>query len=452
MASTYLTRTAGTSTSETTFTISAWCKINNSSFGTLFFATSANNNTGWLQIRSNGEKLDVSGYSTNWLQTSRLFRDVNSWYHIVIAIDSTQATASNRVKLYINGIEETSFAVDNRSSIVENQTFGWNVNSSVYNIGGEGNAGHFNGSMSHIHCIDGIAYDASAFGETDATTGEWEIKTSPSVTYGTNGFFILKDGNSVTDQSGRGNNFSINVGAGGGLNKTEDCPSNVFATLNPLGPNTDATFSYGNTKVTYGTASNRSMVSTTLGAFNGRYYWEMKLAGSVSPNNITAGVGTKYAYDAGPYAVGSFNETWGIQPWNGQVHNNGSSVGGTWATFASGDIMQIAINLVDEQGGLNKLYFGKNGSWLNGADPSNYSSATGVVGITKPENGSSGFVFPLFADGGTSATPAPELNFGNGYFANNPVSSAGTNASGNGIFEYDVPTGFTALSTKGLNL
>src|SRR5210317_1642038 len=114
MASTYLTRTAGTSTSETTFTISSWCKMDNSNFGTPFFASTASNNTSWLQIRSNGEKLDVSGYSTNWLQTNRVFRDTNAWYHIVIAIDSTQATASNRIKLYINGIEETSFAVDNR--------------------------------------------------------------------------------------------------------------------------------------------------------------------------------------------------------------------------------------------------------------------------------------------------------------------------------------------------
>ena len=73
--------------------------------------------------------------------------------------------------------------------------------------------------------------DASAFGETDATTGEWKIKTSPKFTYGNNGFFILKDGNSVTDQSGNSNNFTV---GGGTLTKTEDYPSNVFATWNPL--------------------------------------------------------------------------------------------------------------------------------------------------------------------------------------------------------------------------
>jgi hypothetical protein len=92
------------------------------------------------------------------------------------------------------------------------------------------NGNYFEGSMSHIHFIDGTAYDATAFGEYDAN-GVWKIKTSPSVTYGTNGFFILKDGNSVTDQSGNSNNFTV---AGGTLTNTEDNPANVFATLNPL--------------------------------------------------------------------------------------------------------------------------------------------------------------------------------------------------------------------------
>jgi Neuraminidase (sialidase) len=96
--------------------------------------------------------------------------------------------------------------------------------------------------MSHIHFIDGTAYDATAFGEYDAN-GVWKIKTDPSVTYGTNGFFILKDGNSVTDQSGNGNNFTV---AGGTLTNTEDNPSNVFATLNPLRFILLVTFSKGN--------------------------------------------------------------------------------------------------------------------------------------------------------------------------------------------------------------
>ena len=85
--------------------------------------------------------------------------------------------------------------------------------------------------MSHFHLCDGQSYAPTEFGETDSTTGEWKIKTSPSVTYGNNGFFVLKDGNSGTDQSPNTNNFTV---TGGTLTKTEDCPSNVFATMNPL--------------------------------------------------------------------------------------------------------------------------------------------------------------------------------------------------------------------------
>ena len=112
------------------------------------------------------------------------------------------------------------------------------------NLGGNGN--YFDGSISHFHFIDGTAYDATAFGEYDAN-GVWKIKTSPSVTYGTNGFFILKDGNSVTDQSGNSNNFTV---GGGTLTKTEDSPSNVFATMNPLDNYyTGGTFTNGNNTV-----------------------------------------------------------------------------------------------------------------------------------------------------------------------------------------------------------
>ena len=452
MASTYLTKTFSGAGNRKKWTWSAWVKkhqeTSNSQYNQVLFGTAGGSyDTISFLTTPNSPKFfcNVSGNFER--QTNAFQRDCFGWYHLVITFDSAQSTAADRLKMYVNGVQQSSFS-DNTNGNQNDDSY---INSTdAHQIGrqaGLSRYGEF--SMSHVHFCDGYAYAASDFGSFDNDTGEWKINTSPSVSYGTNGFFILKDGNSLTDQSPNTNNWSVGAGT---LTKTEDSPSNIFATLNPLAGNTDATFSHGNTKVTFGTASSRSIVSTTLGAINGRYYWEMKVAGAVYANNITAGVGTKYDYDASSNAVGSYAETWGITPWNGQVMNNGSSVGGTWATFASGDIMQFAINLVEEQSGLNKFYIGKNGTWLNGADPSNHSSTTGVVGITKPENGSSGFVFPLFGDGGSSATPAPEVNFGNGYFGTTAVSSAGTNASGNGIFEYDVPTGFTALSTKGLNL
>ena len=137
---------------------------------------------------------------------------------------------TNRTKIYVNGNEVTSFITLLHIHHKTNRLFNINNSQTIYVGAFNTTQDFFNGSMSHYHFIDGTAYDATAFGEYDAN-GVWKIKTSPSVTYGTNGFFILKDGNSVTDQSGNSNNFTV---AGGTLTNTEDNPSNVFATLNPL--------------------------------------------------------------------------------------------------------------------------------------------------------------------------------------------------------------------------
>ena len=126
--------------------------------------------------------------------------------------------------------------------------------------------------MSHFHFCDGYAYEASDFGSTDSTTGEWKINTSPSVSYGTNGFFILKDGNSVTDQSGNGNNFTV---SGGTLTKTEDCPSNVFATFNNLSNNPNGNFTNGNNTINT-SSPGRGLSISTLGMSSGKYYCEFK--------------------------------------------------------------------------------------------------------------------------------------------------------------------------------
>ena len=229
MASVSLRRTQSSGNRQK-WTYSAWIKRTGIGvLGSLIGSSSAGNNNGYGQIRFQADDtLNFTGWSEWWI-TNRKFRDPNAWYHIVFAVDTTQGTNTNRFKLYINGTQETSFSTINYPD--EDFDLSLNVNSAYVYLGAEsyssGTSRFFDGSMSHVHFIDGTAYDASAFGETDATTGEWKIKTSPSVTYGTNGFFILKDGNSVTDQSGNSNNFTV---GGGTLTKTEDNPSNVFAT------------------------------------------------------------------------------------------------------------------------------------------------------------------------------------------------------------------------------
>jgi hypothetical protein len=290
------------------------------------------------------------------------------------------------------------------------------------------NSQYFDGSMSHIHFIDGTAYDASTFGETDAN-GVWKIKTSPSVTYGTNGFFILKDGNSVTDQSGNGNNWTV---GGGTLTNTEDCPSNVFATFNPLITvwSGVTTLSNGNTTVTNSDATDGSP-PTTIGATSGKYYWEMK---QENANDVFIGVcGDGFVSDdlANSYSGITSNATTGLLVYNssGDKVVNGSTSSSFFTSYGSGNIIGIALDL---DSATKTVTFYKNGV-VDSQGPQNL-----------PTNMQSGAVFGVAIVDDSATVSA---NFGNGYFGTTAVASAGINASGIGIFEYDVPAGYTALST-----
>ena len=292
---------------------------------------------------------------------------------------------------------------------------------------------------SHVHFCDGQAYDASYFGETDSTTGEWKIKTSPSVTYGNNGFFILKDGNSVTDQSGQGNNWTV---SGGTLTKTEDCPSNVFATWNALErANGNFSFANGNTYSSI-TSAGYNYVTSTLGASSGKYYCEMKANTTGGSNKWMFGIASHPSLEDNADYLGKDSDAYAYRGSAGDYYNNNNNTS-YGNSCVAGDIIGVAMDLDN-----NKLYFSKNGTWQNSGDPTSGSTGTGAISITTPSTG-----FYHFAWGDIDATGAHTMyaNFGNGYFGTTAVSSAGTNASGNGIFEYDVPTGYTALSTKGLN-
>jgi hypothetical protein len=453
MASTYLTKTLGTPTNSYKGTISFWYKKsqpvvsggNQGLFGACNLGVTANT-YGFLN-QYNDSLYFYDNANSVILNTNRLFRDCNSFYHIVYAWDTTQATSTDRIKLYVNGVQETSFATANypaQNSSLQISTSGRTFGIGVFSTSTGGFSGFFDGVMSHFNYIDGTAYDASAFGETDATTGEWKIKTSPSVTYGTNGFFILKDGNSVTDQSGEGNDFTV---AGGTLTKTEDNPSNVFATLNPLYKSSGTvTFSNGNTKVV-GVDFSNQRTGSTLGASSGKFYFETKMTGSVSFGGSTIGIAdydninianstTWFGSDSnylGFYGGGTL-----------KVLNNGSN--NDYGTLNVNDIVGFAFDIDN-----GFAYISRNGTWLNSGDPT--SGSTGTGNVNRSGNLSYNFAGKLMGiAGGFQSTDSPISNFGNGYFGTTAVASAGTNASGIGIFEYDVPTGYTALSTKGLNL
>jgi hypothetical protein len=449
MANTYLTRAISSAGNRTTLTISCWFK--RSKLGAdqhLFSSRDSGVNSGSIdELKlTSADILRVEGYSGSGYNyrkhTNRVFRDTSAWYHLVVVYDTSNATADDRIKIYINGEIETSFSTSTNPSSSFN-TY-WFDDTDPFVIGTDvrtlTGASNFDGSISHINVVDGTAYDASAFGSTDAN-GVWKINTSPSVTYGTNGFFILKNGNSVTDQSGNSNNFTV---GGGTLTNTEDSPSNVFATMNPLDNYyASSTFSNGNTTTSMATSGVETFNASTIGVSSGKYYSEVKVITVSSRTHI--GVVNKLSDAIGNY-IGQNTYSYAYAGYDGNKWNNGD--GGSWGnTYTTNDIIGIAMDLDN-----NKIYFSKNGAWQNSGDPTSGSTGTGsMYNLTASSSTPAGAYF--FAGGKRSNdTVKLSWNFGNGYFGTTAVSSAGTNASGIGIFEYDVPTGYTALSTKGLNL
>ena len=440
---TYLYRTFSTATNRRIWTWSAWVKRQNlvsdhqnAMFGAYYDGSNRS------VIRFHGHVLEFQDVANSvQIKTNRLFRDMNAWYHIVARVDTTQGTASDRVRLYVNGEQQTSFSQADYPSQNLDMEFQGSVvhyinarrSSAVDSIADM--------SYSHVHFADGQSLAPTVFGSTDSTTGEWKINTNPSFTLGTNGFTILKDGNTYTDQSSNSNNWTL-AGSTGLITKTEDCPSNVFATWNPLQNYWESSsFSDGNTTI-YTGSSQYGCNKTTIGASSGKYYWEVKIGASDGAGNIWQAVGINgQDITASNQELGKYNYQIGYYGQDGTIRKNSSNID-TEATYTTNDIIGVAMDLDN-----NKLYFHKNGTYINSGNPS-----TGVYGYDITTNPPLGAYFPSVGDWDNNNRFYFYANFGNGYFGTTAVSSAGTNASGNGIFEYDVPTGFTALSTKGLNL
>ena len=438
MANTYIKRDLSVSETIYKYTWSAWVKRSNVSAHNTIFKSRADGNN-WVQCFFESETLYLQSYKNGGyhynFRTNRRFRDTNAWYHIFLNVDSSQSTASDRVKIYVNGELETSFSTStNNLSNGDSLMFNLSDSGTGHTIGSWNTSNYLDGVLSHVHYSSGYSYAPTVFGSTDSTTGEWKINTSPSFTLGGNGYTVLKDGNTITDQSSNSNDFTL---GGGTLTKTEDNPSNVFATLNPLDNYyANATFSNGNTKITTGT-SREASVTATIPMFKGKYYWEAKTLSSSAPFlGIQPIPSFGNTASPAPLQLNGYGllSTGKVETTNG---SGGSIVLATYATYTAGDIIGIAVDLDSAQ---NKIYFYKNGTLL------------GASGVNITSVGSTSQGMYLAAFGVIAGQDTIEVNFGNGYFGTTAVSSAGTNASGNGIFEYDVPANFTALSTKGLNL
>ena len=445
MASTYLTRTLGTPTDENRWTYSFWTKISKTGDYSWFLqtGTNASNNVDAIHTNDANSTIRAYGYpgSQVWeLITNAKYRDPSAWYHIVIAYNSDEATSSNRAKMWVNGVQQTSFSTEIYPSLGANSGH-INKSGSVYYIGSNIDTNDFSEMlMTHLHFIDGTAYDASTFGEYDAQN-VWKPKTQPSVTYGTNGFFLkfANSGSLGTDSSGNDNDFTVN-GTG---TQTLDTPSNVFTTWNPLeNYYQSATLSNGNTTIQTGN-SQYSPSSSTLGVSSGKWYWEVEYDALSGGSDVAyVGVLSQFATNS-TTSLGTNANDYGYYV-NGNYYNNNTGTAyGT--TYTTGDIIGVALDLDN-----NKLYFSKNGTWQNSGDPESGATGTGAISITNPASTTNGAYFPSICDGSSSANATFKTNFGNGYYGTTAVSTPNADGDGYGKFEYSVPTGYYALCTKNI--
>ena len=435
MASANLSKTPGSAGNRKKFNFSFWIKGNDFVSDYIFF--SASGSTESAIIFDSSSRLEFYEYNgsskTTKITTKRKFRDPSAWYHIVVSIDTTQSTSTDRVKIYVNGSQETD---------LENTTYGAQDFDSLFNntttqyIGSTASGGNFDGSMTHIHFNDGYTYDPSYFGESDTTSGIWKPKPSPSVTYGSNGYFLKFENSGAmgTDSSGNSNTYAV----GGTLTQNVDSPSNNFATLNPLQPNHVGVPTNGN--LTYANpSSGQRHIPSTMAVSSGKWYVEVK-CNVVGGDYPQVGIfDSDITFDSATY-IGSTANGYGLSS-TGHIWNSNSQQVNTGTTWTTGDILGIALDLTND-----KIYWHKNGTYVsNGTGTGNPSTGTNGYSITADKTW-----YFTNSSNGSGGSPSFSFNFGSGYFGTTQVSSSNADANGHGLMEYAVPTGFYTLNTKNI--
>jgi hypothetical protein len=417
-ASAYLNRTPATAGNQQRFTWSGWVKRGAlTGSGTILGAYSGGtqSQTNAFDFRLSGDYLDANWGNGTWFTTTAAYRDPSAWYHIVLAVDTTQATASSRMILYVNGALVTAFSAaayptQNTNLIINtttNHTIGKNATAS---------ANYFDGYLTEVNFIDGQALDASSFGEYNEDTGVWQPKKY-SGSYGTNGFYLPFSDNTTTttlaaDSSGNGNDWTpnnISLTSGVTYDSMTDTPTPYedggnYAVLNPLNKAPAANLSNANLTSDF-TTTLSGCVAATIGSSSGKFYYEVTVVNPASLDiglvgaNFFGGSGGTIANGIAYYAAG-------------QVQRTDTLIASGLATFTGGDVIGVAFDC-----DANQVSWYKNGSAVT----------TQSINLTAP-------FFPAIGDWSTNSgnTAGAHTNFGQRPFA------------------YTPPTGFLPLHTGNL--
>ena len=421
----YLHKTPSGAGNQKTWTWSAWVKRASTGSDNFLWSTyTAQTDAGYMDIVINSSNvLMVGGWNTAWRTSNRKFRDLSAWYHIMVVLDTTQSTANDRIKVYVNGVQETSFSATNNPDEDDDMPFNRAekniIGGDAYQVSAGGTTREWDGYLAEVHFIDGTALAASAFGETDSDTGQWVPKeyNTASGAYGTNGFYLkFVSGALGTDSAGSNNYTAVNLAD---ADVMTDTPTNNYCTINPLDNYTTSlhpsSLSQGNLRLESDSTSDTNKNHPTIVPLSGKWYYEVKLI-QLNLNGSTGYI--QIQGSASSYIWSYYNTP------TTQILGNGSTY--SISNWSVNDVIQVAIDYDDR-----KVWYGLNNTWYNTGGTAN--PATGADAADDFAASSIGVPTNMRIElRSGSGTNIVEVNYGQKGFA------------------YTPPTGFKALNAANL--
>ena len=445
-----LHKTLGTPTNVDKWTFSAWIKRGVLGINCCIFeGFNDDNNKTRIRIINNDKLFfgnRIAGSFEGLVTTNRVLRDPSAWYHIVGIWDSDNASAGSRMRLFVNGVEETSFTDETQLNLAEVAKVG---SGHVFNVGCSGTPDEFfDGYLAEVCFIDGQALTPTSFGEFDEDSPTiWKPIDVSGLTFGNNGFYLdFEDSSNLGNDANGGTDFTeVNLAA---VDQATDTPTNNFCIFNVLNPTFEGTNSEGNCKH-LSSGSNWRAIYGTIPFTTGKWYAEFKMVAdgsSAGPGviNIDAAI-DNFLLTATHRGLGQ-QESGVAYLSNAQILDGGNTIKTGQTTWTDNDILGVAIDATN-----GFVYWHKNGTYMDGA-----TSGTTVGVPTSGGSGTGGYPLAdlvaangtyLFGVGGDDAWHV-EANFGG--CSAFTVSSANADADGYGAFEYAVPSGYFALCTKNL--
>jgi hypothetical protein len=435
----YLTRDVSSAGNRDVGTISMWIKrteISTAQYLFTFGNTDNDNGRTFARFQTD-DTLRIAGGSTVWRNTDRVFRDTSAWYHIVIAFDTTQSTANDRFKLYVNGVQETSFSTTNNPS--QNDNLGINFEKQVIGYNSVDNDSPFAGYMCEICYQDGTASAPTEFGEFDSDTGIWKPINVASKPSGTNKFYLdFEDSSNLGNDVSGGTDFTENNIAA--IDQATDTCTNNFCIFNAIQNYTSSTvLSDGGTLWDNPAGQNFQSITGTFAVASGKWYWEVRGAASC----FLGIADTEDAYvpqRTDGYYVGyvddNTSKSIGMYSINGQVYNApGGSPDGT--SYGSSNMIGFALDMDNR-----KMWISKDGTFISSiGDP---TAPSGGVALTNLGT----YIYPAVSVAASNGVICAFGGIVSPHLSSHTMTN--TDANGYGAFKTAPPSGYYSLCSKNL--